>query len=689
MKLKLAVITIVLLALVLACSARAFRATTERLDAAEKQLDAAERQRNEAERQLSVASRQLSDADRIATATISTLFNRQGGILHLLAGQAEPRSEWSFLLNEFQTSSSQFLSNDRNREVFPSESALAHLSLGQVLALRGDNVAATASIKECIRLSTLPRDRATRGAALNSLGCMYALLGELTPARSAFRESRRDLSSVKGKEILLAIVLRNTGLVERALGHDGAELVGEAIAILERLPNSRTIGVTSEFLQDFRMTLCEMYWAQGRLRQASELARRTHGDLQARLSELDQMAVSKLQYARNRYADAINYVGRNLNELTKALDAEDLSPDTLCTTASRWQWQRLVNNTTDLVSNDLAMTGTMVGEFERQNGVVLAWGMFAWTHDVALKIADSLYDRTQLVIVVDNEFSLQEAQASLEDAGVPIDRIRFRMADVESPWMRDSGPIVSVSAAGAEIWFDSRLTRGHCDDRIALDALPRTIGRDWRARVADVPIRVEGGMILSNGRGVAIVSGAAVVENKAYGFSEQVIIRELRRITGADDLLFVDWLQDEKTHHVDLFATFVSPSTVVVGEFAGQENPNAARLDDLAERLGGVEVDGKPLQVVRIPMPDSTGTSYPTFTNVVFANGVLLVPTYAGEPKQLEPQVRALYEELLPSWKVEFIDCTRLCAQGGALHCMVSNLGSTEFTPMHPRVNRE
>ena len=87
--------------------------------------------------------------------------------------------------------------------------------------------------------------------------------------------------------------------------------------------------------------------------------------------------------------------------------------------------------------------------------------------------------------------------------------------------------------------------------------------------------------------------------NREYGFSDEAISRELKRITGADEWLFVNTLIDEPTEHVDMFMTFVSPTTIVVGQYADHSDPNAALLDKTATRLSRVVVDGTPLQVVR------------------------------------------------------------------------------------------
>ena len=89
--------------------------------------------------------------------------------------------------------------------------------------------------------------------------------------------------------------------------------------------------------------------------------------------------------------------------------------------------------------------------------------------------------------------------------------------------------------------------------------------------------------------------------NRRYGFSDEFIIRELERVTGAKKLVMVDPMADEATGHLDMFMTFVDRQTVVVGQFLDRHEPNAARLDGIADLLSHLEFEGQPLKVVRLP----------------------------------------------------------------------------------------
>ena len=585
--------------------------------------------------QLGESEKQLSFSDQTAAQSIENEFQRQQELLLLLARYATPQREWSYLLVEFDVSLTEFLENQRYRRVLPFHVAKAQFNFAHLAFLRGENRGAVESLNQAIALAESLGDLQFVGRAKNTLGCVFATLGDFDSAEGLFRESCRDLADSRAQGAAFSIALRNLGLIRCRLGQDGSDQVRDAIEILEKV-GARRLCIEHELLQDFRMTLCEMSWARGRFTLATELSEQTLDELRKSLSQIDSSGMGKTVIARNRYVNAIRCAERNLAALNEITAEPDRRPSRLRRTESRWQWQRLCDLKTELVSDDLLMAGSLVAEFERQTGLVMAWGMYGWSHDVIVEIVKNTFDRTQVVVFADNGDSLDEAQSALRRAGVPLTEIQFRVEDCETPWFRDPGPIVSRSASGDPVWFDSRLTRPGKYGRTVLDCLPTLLQRNWDARVADLPIHVEGGMVLSNGQGLVLASAAIMELNRGYGFSDDSIQRELRRATGADQLLFVDPLVGEPTQHLDLFLTFVNPTTVVVAESDDPTGPNASHLNRVASRLGQIKVGGEPLEVVPLPMPDRGDKRFPSYTNVVFANGVLLVPSYERDVKRLE-----------------------------------------------------
>ena len=400
-----------------------------------------------AQRRLTEMESNLRSLDEKTAKSIESLFGRTDHFSLLMARQQHPRTEWYYLLEELKEAHQQFLDNPRNESELPYHTASSRLFLGRLLMMHGNRDRAFELIEKSIESATQLRDPVTVAKAKNTLGCLVAADGDYQTAFEMFRESSTILNGIEGLENLRAISLRNLGLIERALGSDGTASLRRAVALTMNSSDTASWGFTNELVQDLRMVLCEVYWSQGRINEATELARQTRDDLKTKFIDVDLPAkVDKHVIARNRYTTAYQLARRNLDELQQLQDAvksQSLSDDGLKATVSRWQWNTLFDVNSELISVHIPVSGTMTGEFEPQSGLVVAWGTLDFNHSAVTQIVKATYDRTQLIIVSDFEESLEEAQAALEEAGVPTDRIRFAISDCRDSlgsrpryWMR-------------------------------------------------------------------------------------------------------------------------------------------------------------------------------------------------------------------------------------------------------------
>jgi agmatine/peptidylarginine deiminase len=171
------------------------------------------------------------------------------------------------------------------------------------------------------------------------------------------------------------------------------------------------------------------------------------------------------------------------------------------------------------------------------------------------------------------------------------------------------------------------------------------------------------------------VSTGLLEKNRRAGYSKSHLTDTIERLFGARQVVYLEPLRGEPNGHIDWFATFTSSDTIVIGDYRGTDPVNARLLDQHAERLAGLTTASGPLKVVRIPMPPR-GKLYfgGTYTNVVFANGVLLVPSYPEASPELEREAFEVFRRLLPGWRVVGIECPKHIIRQGALHCAAANL---------------
>jgi hypothetical protein len=67
---------------------------------------------------------------------------------------------------------------------------------------------------------------------------------------------------------------------------------------------------------------------------------------------------------------------------------------------------------------------------------------------------------------------------------------------------------------------------------------------------------------------------------------------------------------------------------------------------------------------------------WPTYTNVAYANGKLLVPVYPGRDPQGEAVALGLYQDLMPDWTIVPVAAAAFQQLGGGIHCATLNLPS-------------
>ncbi len=290
-------------------------------------------------------------------------------------------------------------------------------------------------------------------------------------------------------------------------------------------------------------------------------------------------------------------------------------------------------------------------------------------------------------------------------AGSPADRSRIEtvLADCELPgttvdilqlpiltmWIRDFGPVTVSDAEGRRSMVDFlyRGGRGNARD----DGVPTSVAMSMGFNLLGSRLLAEGGEYLSNGRGLCLVSTRMISRNADHLAQENAqVMANFAAILGFETLSMVPPLQGESTGHVDMFCAFLKPDLIVVGDYEPVVDPyNAARLDLVVERLEEFPTRAGPLQVERLPMPDHDDGVWRTYTNIVFANGILLVPVYPDYCPDLDEVALATYRRLLPDRRVVGLDASQLSRMNGGLRGLTMNIPSdrpllsADVTPDH------
>ena len=333
---------------------------------------------------------------------------------------------------------------------------------------------------------------------------------------------------------------------------------------------------------------------------------------------------------------------------------------------------------------DLPKVLPPAAEFEPQSALLLGCSGLPGGHvQVLMDIVAATHRNVTLIGLVADEPQRRAVRELFRRHGYADDVVRLVKVPQDSMWVRDYGPMFLRRSDGSVAVVDARyeVLGGPGRKRPQDDGVASWFARQLSLPVVRLPLRLEWGNLLTNGEGVGfgglkILREAAKTPKKAM----RAVAAPLKEKLGLERLHFLKALQGDPTRHVDMFLTVVAKDTVVVGRCDPSDDPVSADvLDRVANGLAKITTSRGPLKVHRIPMPPKHNGSWRTYTNVVFANGTLLMPTFSGVDPALENEALSLYARLLPGWKVVGINCDSLVSAHGYLHCVCMNVPS--FVP--------
>ena len=313
----------------------------------------------------------------------------------------------------------------------------------------------------------------------------------------------------------------------------------------------------------------------------------------------------------------------------------------------------------------------LAGEFEQQRGLMLSCSSISTASGIRDAIRASAKS-VPIVALYGSEGELESAKYALTEAGIRHDAVRYVFLPHDTIWTRDYGPVALSGRTGSQAMLLD--TQYPTDGRENDDQVPHEFARSAGLPISTVPWNIDGGNVLSNGRGLLITTTRLLDENPEL--DQSTLKKVLSAYYGATRVVILESLVDEPTGHVDMFATFTSSDCVVMGKYDPNDDPENARiLNRNAKRLASVRLKSGRLKVRRIHMPSKSDGVWRTYTNVIYANRVLLMPVYSNTQARLRQHAIRSYQALLPGWTIVPINADDLIEFGGALHCVIMNLG--------------
>ena len=339
----------------------------------------------------------------------------------------------------------------------------------------------------------------------------------------------------------------------------------------------------------------------------------------------------------------------------------------------------------------------IAGEFEKQSAILISVSELLPQHSGVFKrIAELTEGHVPLVVLFNDTKQVREAMKALADSKQKFEHVSFMKFELDTVWLRDFGPVLAGQEDGGVMSIDFFYSGQRPTD----DHFPRDWAKVIGAEHNSVPWTIQGGNLLCNGVGLALTT-TRIFDDNRIEFKRKpgvdpvleehkFVIDEFKSYTNLKHIEVLQPLENEKTKHVDMFATFIGETDVVVAKVDPRVDPvNARILDYNAARLAQIKIGKTQMKVHRIPVPPRRGTAWSPYTNVIIANRLIMVPVMQTDDRETMMEALNVYRRVMPSYRVATVDITSMAKLEGALHCMSIHVPSYVKLPSDKLVSYE
>jgi agmatine/peptidylarginine deiminase len=295
-------------------------------------------------------------------------------------------------------------------------------------------------------------------------------------------------------------------------------------------------------------------------------------------------------------------------------------------------------------------------EWERSEGVIIRWPL-----GISVAIIKEMSEDIMVTTIVGSESQRTSAISSYTSAGVNMAHTQFIIAPTNTYWTRDYGPWFIFSDQQIGI-VDHIYNRPRPLD----DSIPKVIGTAWGIPVYGMALTHTGGNHMSDGLGMSMSSRLVWDENtgKTHAQIDSIMYAYL-----GNDYTVLEYVESGGIHHIDCWAKFLSPNTILVKNVPSSD-PSYALLNQRAAYLATLtSAWGTPYRVLRVYCP--SGTAY---TNSIILNDKVLVPIFSSSWDDDAIQV---YQDAMPGYEV--LGFTGSWLDDDAIHCRAMGVPDREM----------
>lgn len=318
-----------------------------------------------------------------------------------------------------------------------------------------------------------------------------------------------------------------------------------------------------------------------------------------------------------------------------------------------------------------------MGEWEEIDAICITWTSYLST---LKEIVKSAMLQTKVIIICSDSSTVKTYLTN--NGAAPNSNVKYIIAPFNSVWIRDYGQqCVYTNDVDSLLLIDWAYNRPRPND----DAVPSYIANYfglplYQTTTAPYKLIHTGGNFMADGFGRGFSSNLVIDENPALTSTR--VDSLMNMFMGIDPYIRMTTLPYDGIHHIDMHIKLLDEETLLLSQYPSgiADGPQIeANLQYILSNY--TSVYGTPYKIIRIPVPPNTNGTWPsnggdylTYTNSVFVNKTILVPTYRA---QYDTTALRIYREALPAgYNVVGINCNTIIQASGALHCITKEVGS-------------
>ena len=287
----------------------------------------------------------------------------------------------------------------------------------------------------------------------------------------------------------------------------------------------------------------------------------------------------------------------------------------------------------------------------------------------------ALLESEPVNINVGSETHEADARAALADLSGK--QLTFHRIPTNEPWCRDHGPIFLTRAEEprlAVVDWNYNAWGGKYPPFDLDEVVPTRVAEELGLPVYYPDMVLEGGSIEVNGAGALLTTESCLLNpNRNPQLNRKQIEQRLRDFLGVREIFWLgDGIEGDDTDgHIDDLTRFVAERTVVTVLEENKADTNYEPLRVNLDRLRRLTIDGKPLQILTLPMPAKIVREElrlpASYANFYIANTSVLLPLFADPHDDKAVEV---LKSAFPTRRIVPIDCRELIWGLGAFHCL-------------------